>query len=236
MFLLSIVQVQAQTVSEQVWVEYMGNYPFANSFNHESSFAYSTTLNSPKWSEFNYAATLEWAVTQLIEPVTQVSFAYTHQTESSNTFEVRPVIGCRFYLTPAKRIQTRILARVEYRNFKDLETGERTEAVRPRLRAEALIPINRDSYFKDKMLYGIFDIEAIFTTNDLNERFANRWRLRTGIGYRLNYSIRFEFIYMYQESRNGINYDFSSSDNIFRFRLKHYMHKSKPSQASGTGN
>ena len=104
------------------------------------------------------------------------------------------------------------------------------------MRAEAIIPINRNSFFEDKLWYALTDFEALFTTNDVKERFANRVRIRVGIGYRFSYSLRVEFMYMLQESRYAIDDSFSSSDNIFRFRLKQYFHKSKPSKAGGTGN
>jgi hypothetical protein len=41
---------------------------------------------------------------------------------------------------------------------------------------------------------------------------------------------------MLQLSKNGIDENFESSDNIFRFRVKQYLRKSKPSTAAGTGN
>lgn len=86
------------------------------------------------------------------------------------------------------------------------------------------------------MWYGIVDAEVLFTDDEINERFANKFRLRLGVGYRLNYSYRFEFIFMNQQSRTGTDEDFTSSDNIFRFRVKHYLRKTKPSDASGVGN
>ena len=236
LFIASPAWVYSQSVDEQVWLEYMGNYPFANSFNFEGAFTYNTVLTSPKWTDYGFSATTELSISQVVEPMAAVALCYTNQTDSYNTFEVRPVIGSRFYLTPASRIQVRLLARFEQRNFKNLTTGEWTQAYRPRIRGELLIPINQDSYYKDNLWYGIVDAEAIFTTNDVKERFTNRFRIRTGIGYRLNYSLRFEFIYMLQESREAITDQFTSTDNIFRFRLKHYLRKSKPSQASGTGN
>lgn len=228
--------LHGQSVNEQVWFEYMGNYSFANSFNFEGALTYNTVLSSPGWKDYGFSGTTEWSINQFIEPLAAISVAYTNQTDSYNTFEIRPVIGSRFYLTPDRRVQVRLLARLEQRNFKNLETGEWTQAYRPRLRGEFIIPITKDSYFKDNLWYAIVDGELIYTTNDVKERFANRLRMRTGIGYRLNYSLRFEFIYMLQQSRDGIDDQFTSTDNIFRFRLKHYLRKSKPSQASGTGN
>jgi hypothetical protein len=125
--------------------------------------------------------------------------------------------------------------RLEQRNFQNLETKDWTQEYRPRIRAESLIPINKKSYFEDKLWYGIMDVEWLFKTN-IEERFANRFRWRTGIGYRLSYNFRFEFIYMLQLSRNTIEDNFESNDNIFRFRVKQYLRKSKPSAVQGPGN
>lgn len=226
----------AQSINEQVWVEYMGNFSMANVYNLENAFSYSTLLNSPKWRDYSYSATLEWSPTPLVEPLAQLVVTYTNQTDSYNSVEIRPVIGSRFYFTPNRRIQTRLLVRLEQRNFKNLDGDAWTVAYRPRIRAEMIIPISQDSYYKDNLWYGLADAEMLFATDDVKERFANRFRVRLGIGYRLNYSFRFEFVYMNQQSRNTITDTFGTSDNIFRFRIKHYLRKSKPSKASGTGN
>jgi len=235
LFLLPAVFLRAQT-NLQMWDEYMLNYPFANSFNLENAFTYSTVIGTPKWRALDYGATLEWSVTNRIDVIGSTVFSYTNQTESYNTFELRPALGTRIYLTPNNRIQTRLLMRVEQRNFKNLETKDWTQEYRPRFRAESIIPINKKSYYEDKMWYGITDVEWLMKTDDVEERFANRFRWRIGAGYRLSYNLRFEFLYMLQQSRNTIEDDFESSDNIFRFRIKQYLRKSKPSSPEGAGN
>jgi hypothetical protein len=214
----------------------MLNYPFSNVYNMENALTYSTLLGSPKWRALDYSLTVERSLTQNVDVLVQNVLSYTNQTETYNTFEVRPVIGTRLYFTPNQRIQTRLLLRLEQRNFENLETREWTQAYRPRARAEAIIPINQDSYYKDKLWYGWIDAELLFVNTDVEERFANRFRLRTGIGYRLNYSMRFEFFYMLQQSRDEINQQFTSNDNIFRFRFKQYLHPSKPTKTAGAGN
>ena len=191
---------RAQSTNEQLWFEYMLNYPFANSFNLENAFSYSTLINNSRWQAFDYSLTTEWSLGPHIDLIAQGVLSYTNQTESYNTVELRPVLGTRFYFTPNKRIQTRLLLRVEQRNFKNLDTQEWENSIRPRIRAEVIIPINQDSYFKDNLWYAIVDAEALFVDKDVEERFANRFRLRVGAGYRLNYSLRFEFIYMNQQS------------------------------------
>lgn len=229
--------LRAQT-NGQAWFEYMLNYPFAASYNVENAFTYSTALSGPKWQAYDYSLTAERSLTQHVDVIAQTVVSYTNQTETYNTLEIRPVIGTRFYFTPNRRIQTRLLVRLEQRNFEDLGTKTWTQTYRPRARAEALIPINRKSYYEDNLWYGIVDAEVLLANadTDVKERFANKFRLRAGIGYRLNYTFRFEFVYLYQESRNGIDENFTSVDNIFRFRLKHYLRKTKPTKDAGVGN
>lgn len=230
------IQAKAQSVNEQLWFEYMLEYPFANSFNLEQAFTYSTLLNTPRWRAYDYAASLEWSVTQNVDMIGQAVVSYTNQTESYNTLELRPVVGTRLYFTPNKRIQTRLLIRLEQRNFQDLETKEWSQVARPRIRGEVIIPINRKSYFEDKLWYAMTDIEWHYNIEDVEERFANRFRWRIGGGYKLSYSMRFEFLYMLQLSKNQLGEEFSTSDNVLRFRIKHYLRKSKPSSTGGVGN
>jgi hypothetical protein len=230
------IALLSQSVNEQVWAEYMVNYPFANNWNLENAFTYSTLMGTPKWRAYDYSAALEWSVNNHFAISAPGIVSYTKQTASKATLELRPVVGTRIYFTPNNRIQTRLLLRLEQRNFQDLETREWSQVFRPRARAEAIIPINKKSYYEDKLWYAMTDLEWLFVNTDVEERFANRFRWRVGAGYRVHYGLRFEFLYMLQESRNTIEDDFVSSDNIFRFRVKHYLRKAKPSTASGTGN
>ena len=233
----SMRSVCAQSPNEQLWFEYMLNFPFANAFNLENTFTYSTLLNTPKWRAFDYSPTLEFALTNHIDLLAGGTLAYTNQVEDYDTFEGRLMIGTKIHFTPNKRILSRLQVRIEQRNFKNLDTKTWETVYRPRARAELLIPINRKTYFEDKLWYGILDAELLFAVDDdVQERFANRFRLRTGIGYRLSYSSRFEFLYMLQESKNGIDDSFESTDNIFRLRYKHYLRKTKPTKSTGTGN
>lgn len=233
----AMLSLQAQnTHSEQLWFEYMLNLPFANSFNIENAIVASTVTDQPKWRSIDYTPTLEWSINDHIDVMGAVTLAFTAQTESDNTFEMRPMLGSRIHITPNKRILTRVYARLEQRNFKNLETNEWTHAWRPRARFESIIPINRASYFTDKLVYAIVDAEWLFAKNDVKERFANRFRVRTGIGYRLTYSLRFEFVYMMQQSRNEIEDGFVTSDTIFRFRIKQYLRKTSPTVLEGAGN
>jgi hypothetical protein len=112
------------------------------------------------------------------------------------------------------------------------------QGTRTRLRAETFIPLNKPTMFAgDKLWYTLLDAEAFLVMDqDVEERFANRIRIRTGIGYRINYGLRLEFVYTLQKSRNTLEGNFDTTDNIFRFRIKQFLNKTSPSKAAGIGN
>lgn len=224
--------------SEQLWNEYMLNYPFANSYNIEFAATYSTVLDQPKWRSFDLQLTPEYALSNHIDLMGAFFVGSTFQSQLLSTLEIREMLGTRIHFTPNKRILTRLLIRFEQRNLQDQETKEWDHSTRTRLRFETITPVNKPTmYSGDKLWYAIVDGESfIVLDQDVQERFANRFRLRTGIGYRINYSFRLEFVYTLQQSKNTIGDDFNTSDNIFRFRLKQYLNKSKPSSVHGTGN
>jgi hypothetical protein len=233
-FTIFSTQVGRAQSGEQLWVEYMLNYPFANIWNVEFAATLSTVLQDPRWYALDLQVTPEVALGKHIDLMGAVLVSRTYQNKSFSTLEVREMLGTRIHFTPDKRIQTRLLLRVEQRNLEDQETGEWDHSMRTRIRAEGIMPLNKPSmYAGDKLWYGILDAEAfIVMDQDVKVRFANRLRIRAGISY----GLRLEFMYTLQESKNAIDGDINTTDNIFRFRVKQYLKKSKPSKAQGTGN
>ena len=92
--------LDAQSPNEQLWFEYMINYAFANSYNLEGAFKYSTLLNTPRWQAFEFTPTLDYSLTAHVDISFATTIEYTDQTESVSTFEVRPVLGTRIHFTP----------------------------------------------------------------------------------------------------------------------------------------
>jgi len=227
-----------QTVNSQVWAEYMLNYPFANSWNVELAGTYSTLLESPKWQALDIQITPEYALTSNIDLQGALLYNRTNQYQSLSSTELRAMLGARIHLTPFSRVLTRVLLRVEQRNMYYPEADTHEQSYRGRIRFETVTPLNRKTMFDgDKLWYLIADAEAFLALDQpVDERFANRFRIRFGPGFRLNYTWRFEFLYTLQESRNTIAGDFETTDNLFRFRVKHFLHKSKPAQVQGNGN
>ncbi len=216
----------AQTTSDgQIWLDTELNYTYKLRHLFQDEISYQTLVSGEtRWQSINMTPVYEYNVNSYLDLVSGIPLSYTIQDKAMSTFEVRTMVGARIYFTPYKRYQTRLLSRWEYRWSYDHESDSWETGNRFRFRGEFLYPINRPSFYSDNMWYTITDAEVFFSSGgDISERFANRTRLRAGIGYRLNYKLRFEAIYTCQISRNTINDNFDAISNILRLRFKYYF-------------
>ncbi len=219
---------------QQLWVDYQVDLPFANQYLFEVTTSYQTVLtDSAKWRSLSLSPVFEYQFLTQIDFLGGVPFFYTYQTTTYNSFEIDPYIGARYHLSQNRRIDSRLIFKLEERFFKNLETHSWEESNRMRFKAEAWVAINGQNLYQDKLYYAILDYEQFFVVDEqVNERFANRLRARFGIGYRLNYKNRFELIYTLQSSRNEIHGDLISNDNVLQLRYKMFLNpriSNKPS-------
>jgi hypothetical protein len=216
-----------QETSFQVWNELMYNVPFANVYNVEIAPTYSTVLELPKWRCLEVQGTLERAMNKHVDLMGALLLGSTFQNEKRSTFEIRETLGARIYLTPNLRLNTRLLLRFEQRNQYDRELENWESSHRARIRFETIFPINTHSMNVEKdVIYSIADVEGFLVFDEnLQERFANRYRIRAGLGYKVSNKLRFELIYTQQASRNTMDGGHTSNDHIIRFRLKYFLVK-----------
>ncbi|MBK0402513.1 DUF2490 domain-containing protein [Adhaeribacter sp. BT258] len=213
-----------QTTNWQLWNDYEVDIPWKKNL-FDTEFSYQTIFSQDeKWRSLNATPAYEFAVNKNLDLISELGLSYTNQSDSTDTFEARTMVGTRINFTPIKRIQTRLRFRFERRHMYNFGEENWQVSHRSRLRGEVIIPLNRPHYSDNKMLYTITDFEMFFVHDkDVKERFANRTRARFGIGYRHNYNFRFEAIFTRQRSRNHLEDGFLTSDNIIRLRIKHYL-------------
>jgi hypothetical protein len=221
--------VKAQQ-DEQLWLDFQVSYPFANRYLLENTTTYQSLLSpKDKWRSFSISPTFEYTMFRRLDLLSELPLTFTTQKTGYNTFEVTPMVGARFYITPNKRIDTRLVWRYQTRFFKEVEADVWDISNRTRLRGEIFFSINGPNLYTDKLWYTFLDYEEFFVLDEqVDERFANKRRGRVGLGYRLNYKHRFELSYTLQKSRNEIEGDFISTDNVIQFRYKMYLNPSKP--------
>lgn len=203
----------------------MLNIPFSERFTLELAPTYSTVLDQPRWRSLDLQLSPEYNINKHLDIVSAILYNNTFQNAQVTTNEIREMIGVRYYLTPDQWYSTRLLLRLEQRNQYDKSTDTWNHSTRSRLRAEAVIPLKRRKLSDgDKIWYVLTDIEGfIVLDKDLEERFANRLRYRAGVGYKFNTMFRAEVVYTLQLSRNTIEGDMSTADNIIRLRLKQFL-------------
>lgn len=83
----------------------------------------------------------------------------------------------------------------------------------------------------DNLWYSLLDEAFVVHDQDVKERFA--------IGFApalATASVMVSESYTLQLSRNAITGTFDTADNIFRFRIKQYLNKAKPSRVEGVSN
>jgi hypothetical protein len=236
--ILSIRHSYSQTSNTQGWIETMATTQCTDRLAIENGITYSTLYAQPKWRAFDYSLSIERNFKDRIDLIGQGILSYTVQNDNYNTLELRPVIGLRWYIikSNAHRFHLRALIRIENRNIKNLTDKTWENSIRPRLRFEMIVPLNKKRLNEKNVWYGMVDFEILSYSNNITERFANKNRSRFGLGYRFNDCWRIEGIVMFQQSRNNIGESFEQSDVIFRFRIRYNFPSSNKVTNGGIGN
>lgn len=186
----------------------------------------------PGWRSLDTTGNVEYAWKRWLDLVGETAFGVTKQTDDVHSIEVTPRVGMRFHLfsrelrhhprerAPSRRLVVRDLVRVESRNL--FYSGDQASSftVRFRNRLEFQLPLNRERVTDDGARYVLADWEWFIPLDDQEERFANKQRIRAGLGYRRSLDWRFEALYIWGRSRNTIEDGFTTSDNIINLRVK----------------
>lgn len=222
------IQSKAQQ-NEQLWFEFQLSYPFGGRYLLENTTTYQTLLSKKdKWRSFSISPTFEYTLFTRLDLLSEVGISYTLQKEGSNSWDIMPMVGGRFFITQNKRVDTRLVLRYQQRYFWQVQDQDWDISNRTRLRGEIYVCLNGPNLFTNNLWYAFADYEEfIVLDQQLDERYANRRRARLGLGYRLSYKHRFELSYTLQKSKNEIEGDFQSTDNVIQAKYKMYLNPAK---------
>jgi hypothetical protein len=226
----------AQTTT-QLWGNLTFNWVKSDRLVYELDFEPKALLSAPEgepdWRNLDVTPNVEYSLRSWLDLVADTTIGRTMQSDDLDSTEVTPRLGVRFHLfsrsqrlhlreqAPRRRIVVRELVRFESRNF--FYSGGDVEAestFRFRNRLEFLLPLNKERITDDGARYWLADWEWFVPLDDPEERFANRQRIRTGIGYRRSFNWRYELLYIWTRSRNAAGEGFSSNENIIDVRVK----------------
>jgi hypothetical protein len=189
--------------------------------------------DEPGWATLELTPRAEYTRGQWFDIVGELHAARTRQTDEQDSTEVTPRIGFRFHVLsnlvsdlaqerqPRRRLVLRNFARVEWRNIYYSDGTPRSSTVRYRDRIEMLFPVNRQRVTDNGAWYKSADAEWFWTHQDPPERFANKQRVRAGVGYRWNYAWRLETLYVWDRSRDSAQDGFTTDDTAVNVRVRH---------------
>jgi hypothetical protein len=176
----------------------------------------------PGWRNLDITPSIEYD-RKRIDFTGELVVGHTKQTDNLGTTELTLRGGLKFHLLenpPKRRLVVRDWVRVESRNFFYSNADPSDSTVRFRNRLELLVPLNTRSLSEDGMVAALIDWEWFIPLSDPSERFAGRQRIRTGGSYRRSQAWRYFAFYIRNRSRNTIDEEFTTGENVFNFQIR----------------
>ena len=181
-----------------------------------------------KWNEFALFSMPSYLVNKNIEAIGGLYLGYVDQNDFISSIEFRPFIGIRFLNTMGHRFVISNTSRLEFRYL--YYSDEKVDfTLRFRNRTDLLLSIIKPKMNMDKNLF-LFAHGEIFYNFEANtrERFYNLFKVKLGLGYRLNYHWRFTTGVIYQDSELNIGQPTNLPTNvvtdlIFEWRMLYFI-------------
>jgi hypothetical protein len=234
--LLLMPHVSLAQTNGQVWAhltfDWVRSHQVTIGVDAEPKVLVSAPAGDPGWATLDVTPSLEYSRGQWFDVVTEMLVGRTHQTDDLDSSELTPRIGFRLHLLsnlrhelvrerrPRRRLVLRDLLRLEWRNLYYSTDKPDSSSVRLRNRFESFWPVNRSRITDNGASYLTADWEWFMPLDDPDERFANRQRIRAGIGYRHSFAWRFEARYVWNRSRNTLDEPFTSTDHAVELTMK----------------
>jgi hypothetical protein len=176
-------------------------------------------VGTGQWGTVDLTQSAEYAPTRWVDLIGELVTGYTNDTENPDSGEVTERLGFRVYPW-RKRLQLRDTFRIEQRN-RFFDDGTKDHLLRTRNRFEVRYPLNRPRTADPGACIAIADFEYFIPIGpQAEERYASRYRIRAGLGYRWSAEWRVDLLYFYQESRNTFGVDFTNKDHIIDVRFR----------------
>ena len=226
----------AAQIDKQIWgeltLDWIKSHTLTFGVDVEPKVLVSKQPDEPRWATLDVTPKTEYARGKWFDIVGELHLGRTRQTDALDSTEVTPRVGFRLHLLsnivsdmikerqPRRRLVLRNFARVEWRNLYYSDSTPHSSTVRYRDRVELLFPVNRPRVTDDGVVYGSADVEWFWTHQNPQERFANKQRVRIGVGYRWNYAWRLETLYIWDRSRDSSQSGFTINDSVVDIRLR----------------
>ena len=181
---------------------------------------------SGQWDKIGIQPAIDYHLARWADLLMQVQVDYVYQAANVNTLEIRPALGIRLFWVPTSRVSLRNRTLLEFRDVIYLVGDTSSTSWRLRDRIETRVAINHPTFEHNQLLYLIADFEGLLNPKGApDERFLDKFILTLGLGFRFDYTWRFEAGWQGQEAVNSSKPgDPRSIVNALQLRLIHYIH------------
>jgi hypothetical protein len=212
--------------SDQVATTLQLNYPLSRRAMGKLDVGGTAQVNGVgRWDKIGIQPAVDFHLARWADLLTQVQVDYVYQAANVNTVEIRPALGIRLIAVPTSRVLLRNRTLLEWRDLIYLAGDTNSTSWRLRDRIAVRVAINHSSFEQNQLLYWIGDLEGLLNPDSPpDERFLDRFILTLGLGFRFNYTWRFEAGWQGQEALNTTRPgDPKSIVNALQLRLIHYV-------------
>jgi hypothetical protein len=236
-------QESAQETSKQLWANMILSRPKSEKLYFEYDIEGARQISGGEPWRYLYGTGLaEYYPSRFIDLTGELSTGFTVQSAEEESFEATVRLGVRLHLITqifnsplitkirpermsGKKLSLSVLSRIERRNF--WYSGDRPsfDDLRWRNRLEFKLALNEPNLATNGVWYLMADGEYFTPIGDdeAPERFATKYRLRLGLGYRLNYTWRFEVLAMRDEAKETLEGEIEVDAYILDLRLKWFL-------------
>ncbi len=234
-FVLAPLTAEAQATG-QVWInatfDWRHSHRLTFAVDFEPKLLVSAPPDDPGWWSLDLTPSVDFGVTNWLDLIGELLVAETSQADVADTSELTGRIGARFHpfsrlagllpkeKTPRRRLVIQDFVRAELRNLFYSDSTPTESVVRFRNRLEVLFPLNRRNVTDTGAAYLTTDWEWYIPLSDPGERFANRHRIRAGVGLRRSTAWRYAALYIVTRSRDTRSDPFTTTEHIFDFQIK----------------
>ncbi len=220
----TVAAQDSTTVTSNLWLDFIINWRFARDLRFWADNYYRTLVSgAPTQHMVGTRPELAYAALGWLQVMGGANIRYTDDSGGLNSWELRPYLGVQFIGDRFRRVTFLNYTRLEYRKF--LYTGSDSSAaawrLRTRFEVDGLVSGKTYSDPGSWRLHG--DVEFFVDLSDpVGERFADRARIRLGVGHVRTLKWHFDAFYILQFSRDSKTSGVTGIDNFIRLRVKFY--------------
>lgn len=212
------------TVTGNLWLDFIVDWRFAPEFRFWADNYYRTLFTGgPTQRMVGTRPELSYAALGWLQVMAGTNIRYTDDSDGLNSWELRPYLGVQFIGDRFRRVVVQNYSRLEYRKF--LYTDSDSTAASWRFRTRfAIQGLVSGKTFIDPGSWRLSgDVEFFVDLSEpVPEPFADRARIRLGVGHVRTLKWHFDAFYILQFSRDTRNSGVNSIDNFLRLRVKLY--------------